>query len=166
MDVKDDGDQRSKQEGVINEEDKAELANVKTFTRKKVVKKVLAGKSAQKVEYTDSSSTQTDKKPEIGTDNHDEKIIKNEPVEAAAPQETGVKTTGKKKIIRMVIKRKVSWTEEKNVAAIKEEGGDEDDSVTSQKASKGEQNADKVGKNGNAAIGTSKGSKCVYLSTG
>lgn len=147
VDVKDDGDQQSKKEAVVKEEDNAGPVNVKTFTRKKVIKKVPAGKSAQKVGNTDSHANKNEKKAEIETENQDEKLVKTEPVEVASSQETGVKTTGKKKIIRRVIKRKVSSTEEKNVVAIKKEAGDADDAAASQKASKEEENTDKVGKN-------------------
>lgn len=86
------------------EEPSIELAGVKTFTRKKVAKKASEENTFQndnkgiQPEVTAEEKDQADDKPK------DDSV----PSGTAAVQDTGVRTTIKKKIIKRVLKRKVA----------------------------------------------------------
>lgn len=132
MDVKDEGDKQRKQENAAPEdESSAEPLNVKTYVKKKVVRKVAGSKSAQKEDNTvETSDCQSEKKPEKEPElHHDQANDKKEESGAAVLQATGDRTTGKKKIIRKVIKRKVLPSEDKDMKTTNQnaEGSKEDD---------------------------------------
>ncbi|EHA8588972.1 putative protein SHORT ROOT IN SALT MEDIUM 1 [Cocos nucifera] len=132
MDVKDEGGKQSKQENAAQEDEgSAELLNVKTSVKKKVVRKVAGTKSAQKEDKTiETSDSQSEKKlekePEFQGDPANDK---KEQSGTAVLQATGDKTPGKKKIVRKVIKRKVLASEDKDMKATNQnaEASKEDD---------------------------------------
>ncbi|KAG0501713.1 hypothetical protein HPP92_001785 [Vanilla planifolia] len=102
----------------LQETESPELAKVKTFVRKRIVRKIVSSKPSQKEDNTDA-----EKKPE----KHEEieiqgdKVVNNKEVEVDAVQQTsGIK--GKKRIIRRVIKKKVPANVEKSGIDLVQDG--------------------------------------------
>ncbi|KAI8538398.1 hypothetical protein RHMOL_Rhmol09G0099900 [Rhododendron molle] len=83
----------------------ANAAAVKTFIRKRVVKKVPVAKAVQK----DNEGIQPEVKTDKGTECSEDKAKgKSESSIPAVVQDATVKTTGKKKVIKKVLKRKLT----------------------------------------------------------
>lgn len=98
------------------EESAAELAGVKTSARKKVVKKVPMGKTTQ----DEDKGIQLEVKSKEHINVFDDKPkINSDSSSTAALQDTTVKSTRKKKIIKRVLKRKVTGKNSDTVADIK-----------------------------------------------
>lgn len=135
------------------EESSADPAAVKTFKRKRLVKKVLVAKAAQNEDNNIGTKVKVEKETGCSED-------KAEPSSGAAVQDTNVKTVVKKKIIKKVAKRKVADTEqnkgvdgdEKNVV------GDETES-TKKKTAVVEKPASVLIESGNKVVSKTKGSK-------
>lgn len=104
---------------VLGQQDES-LSNspgVKTFVRKKVAKKLV------KPNETEDKDTQLEMKVEKKTDCSEDKPKESSDASGAVVQDTGVKTTIKRKIIRRVPKRKVTGMEPTNgVSNIKKDG--------------------------------------------
>lgn len=83
----------------------ANAAAVKTFIRKRVVKKVPVAKAVQK----DNEGIQPEVKTDKGTECSEDKAKgKSDSSSPAVVQDATVKTTGKKKVIKKVLKRKLT----------------------------------------------------------
>ncbi|KAG5531791.1 hypothetical protein RHGRI_026421 [Rhododendron griersonianum] len=83
----------------------ANAAAVKTFIRKRVVKKVPVAKTVQK----DNEGIQPEVKTDKGTECSEDKAKgKSDSSSPAVVQDATVKTTGKKKVIKKVLKRKLT----------------------------------------------------------
>ncbi|XP_058182729.1 protein SHORT ROOT IN SALT MEDIUM 1 isoform X1 [Rhododendron vialii] len=83
----------------------ANAAAVKTFIRKRVVKKVPVAKAVQK----DNEGIQPEVKTDKGTECSEDKAKgKSDSSSPAVVQDASVKTTGKKKVIKKVLKRKLT----------------------------------------------------------
>ncbi|GFS39130.1 ATP/GTP-binding protein family [Actinidia rufa] len=83
----------------------ANAAGVKTFIRKKVVKKVPVAKAVQKDDEGMEPEVKTDKGPEYS---EDKSKGESDSSSAAIVQDPTAKTTAKKKVIKRVVKRKVT----------------------------------------------------------
>lgn len=109
----------TEQEGIVPINDSlAELKKPRTFIRKRVVRKVAAGKSSQ-----EEDNNVTEKKPEQDTKNQEEKAKNDKAVTVDATQPTSVaKVAGKKRIIRRVIKKRAVLTDDKPGVALAKDG--------------------------------------------
>ncbi|KAF2290076.1 hypothetical protein GH714_001773 [Hevea brasiliensis] len=106
FDAKDAGESNERSEiSVEQNESSADPSGVKTFVRKKVIKKVPAGKPTQ----NEDKSMQPEVKAEKEVDNTEDKPKDNSQSGSdAVLQGTSVKTAIKKKIIKRVLKRKLT----------------------------------------------------------
>ncbi|KAK1314638.1 hypothetical protein QJS10_CPA06g00457 [Acorus calamus] len=99
---------------------------VKTFVRKKTVKRVPVGKIIQKDETTSNDSAQNEKKPKEEAESQEGELKrKNEP-----GKETGTRKIVKRKIVRRVPKKKVIEGEDKSVSVSKQDKMVEENTVT------------------------------------
>ncbi|KAL7180807.1 hypothetical protein ACSBR1_039797 [Camellia fascicularis] len=89
------------------DESSANASRVKTFTRKKVVKKVPVVKAVLKKNEGMDAEMKTDKEPDCSEDKPE---VKSDSSNAAVVQDAAVKTT-KKKVVKRVPKRKVTGVE-------------------------------------------------------
>lgn len=107
---KDFENKQTKQESIVPINDRsAEPEKPRTFVRKRLVRKVAAGKSSQ-----EEDNNVTEKKAELDTKNQEEKAKNDKALTVDATQPTSVaKVAGKKRIIRRVIKKKVVLTDDK-----------------------------------------------------
>ncbi|KAF9623704.1 hypothetical protein IFM89_003849 [Coptis chinensis] len=115
QDKTDAGEKQGQAESNVQQtEASVEPPSAKTFVRKKIVKKVPAGKSAKKASNAvQSEDIQTEGKPE---DQEDKVKDKSDTTTAVIP-EGGMKTTTKKKVIKRVPKKKVTDIESKGEQA-------------------------------------------------
>ncbi|GMP92431.1 hypothetical protein CsSME_00042660 [Camellia sinensis var. sinensis] len=90
------------------DESSANASCVKTFTRKKVVKKVPVVKAVLKKNEGMDTEMKTDKEPDCSEDKPE---VKSDLSNAAVVQDAAVKTTTKKKVVKRVPKRKVTGAE-------------------------------------------------------
>lgn len=135
------------------EESSADPAAVKTFKRKRLVKKVLVAKAAQNEDNNIGTKVKVEKETGCSED-------KAEPSSGAAVQDTNVKTVVKKKIIKKVAKRKVADTEQNKGVDGDEKTvvGDETES-TKKKTAVVEKPASELLESGNKVVSKTKGSK-------
>ncbi|KAK1267334.1 hypothetical protein QJS04_geneDACA000562 [Acorus gramineus] len=99
---------------------------VKTFVRKKTVKRVPAGKMIQKDETTSNDGAQNEKKPKEEAESQEGELKrKNEP-----GKETGTRKIVKRKIVRRVPKKKVIEGEDKSVSESNQDKMVEENFVT------------------------------------
>lgn len=135
------------------EESSADPAAVKTFKRKRLVKKVLVAKAAQNEDNNIGTKVKVEKETGCSED-------KAEPSSGAAVQDTNVKTVVKKKIIKKVTKRKVADTEQNKGVDGDEKTvvGDETES-TKKKTAVVEKPASELLESGNKVVSKTKGSK-------
>lgn len=106
LEEKDAGETNERSEIPVEQnESSADPSGVKTFVRKKVIKKVPAGKAAQ----NEDKGLQPGVKNEKEVDNTEDSTKDNSQTGSGAPvQGTSVKTAIKKKIIKRVLKRKLA----------------------------------------------------------
>ncbi|XP_073010931.1 protein SHORT ROOT IN SALT MEDIUM 1 isoform X1 [Typha latifolia] len=103
------GDKHGKEEEATQEDHNSTISlSVRTFVRKKIVKKVPVNKSAQEDK---SVKAKAENEPEEMDVQHDKWKVEKEQDGSSILQESGGKMIGKKKVIRRVIKRKVSSKE-------------------------------------------------------
>ncbi|XP_042494256.1 protein SHORT ROOT IN SALT MEDIUM 1-like [Macadamia integrifolia] len=130
LDETDFGDKQVKPENSVQQDETStDPSGVKTFTRKKIIKKVTVGKTSQSGNKGGTSGdpeaeVKAEKEVDCQEDNAKGKVDPNDP---SAVQETGVKTVVKRKIIKRVPKRKATSTGDKGGDGESKKDGDKDE---------------------------------------